>query len=155
MTPKTSRFVAKSESGFTLIELLVVVLIIGILAAIAVPQYFKVVERSKAAEANAWLSSVAGAEESLLARTGNYCTTSSCLTTFDVSVPTSIKYFGIAMGAGSATPDWSATLTRGGNSANTIVPALYGGYKIVYTHSANPPLTCANGGSGDCNDMLP
>ncbi|MGN0022958.1 MAG: type IV pilin protein [Elusimicrobiaceae bacterium] len=52
-----------NKKGFTLIELLVVVLIIGILAAVAMPQYFKAVEKSRATEALSVLGSIAAAEE--------------------------------------------------------------------------------------------
>lgn len=59
--------VIKSQKGFSLVELMVVVAIIGILAAIAVPNYQRFTAKSKQAEAKSNLSAVYSAERAFFA----------------------------------------------------------------------------------------
>ena len=69
-----------SEKGFTLIELLIVVAIIGILAAIAIPQFAKYKEQGYIASMKSDVKSVATAEEAQYAATGTYLDVSSTST---------------------------------------------------------------------------
>ena len=54
----SSQNVLKSNTGFSLVELMIVVAIIGVLAAVAVPQYQRYVDRSRSAEAQSVLGTL-------------------------------------------------------------------------------------------------
>ena len=60
------------SGGFTLIELMIVVAIIGILAAIAIPNFLRFQLKSKTSEGKVNLAAIRTAEESYLAEFGQY-----------------------------------------------------------------------------------
>jgi type IV pilus assembly protein PilE len=62
----------RNKKGFTLIELLVVVVIIAILAAVALPQYQKAVEKSRAVEAFINVKNIYDAEKLYFLSIGEY-----------------------------------------------------------------------------------
>ena len=62
----------KRLSGFTLVELLIVIIIIGILATMAIPQYNKMVERTKWTEAISILGTIRQAGLLYYAQYGDY-----------------------------------------------------------------------------------
>jgi type II secretory pathway pseudopilin PulG len=123
--------------------LAVVIVIIGVLAAFGVPKFLQSVEKSKAAEAFNYLSSLAAAQERYIAQNGIYYNgtvqtigVSGNTDGIDVTMPT-LQYFSGSTTAGTApsctaaagsagTPTWGCSLYRVGGSSS------YGSYIVAW-----------------------
>ena len=106
----------RASSAFTLIELLVVVLIIGILAAIAVPQYQKAVWKTRAAEMLVWAGNAKRVVETYILGNGGFPSNDEDL-----------------LQSGIASIDLVKNLTCEGEGGNRICYNKHYGYRIHCT----------------------
>jgi type IV pilus assembly protein PilA len=105
------------KKGFTLIELLIVVVIIGILAAIAIPKFASTKQKAYTASMKTDLRNLVTAEEAYFSDNTTYAgATASLSTSFHVSAGNAVAF------VSNSGTGWSATAT------NTFVPATASGH---------------------------
>ncbi len=136
--------------AFTLIELLVVVLIIGILASIAVPQYQIAVGKSKFSTIKNMAKSIAEAEESYYLANGKYTENFSDL---DITKPNNISCYLWAVENGQQAVACSTYV----NNIQMRYYQFFGGdYRVCLVYSSNqndvPNKICQQetGKTGSC-----
>ena len=107
--------IKRSMSGFTLVELMVVVAIIGILSAIAIPNFKKYQAKSKTSEAKIRLASLYMAETSALT---DYDTYATCLAAIGFEYDPNGSHF-YAVGFSETNNDQNARIESAGVTACT------------------------------------
>lgn len=112
----------KDEKGFTLIELMIVVAIIGILAAVAIPNFLKYQAKSKQSEARVLLSGIYTSEVAYFAEQNAYGDwdadyTGAGITTNDIGFEPAAtpKYYTVIATAIAAGPPATFTTTATAN----------------------------------------
>jgi prepilin-type N-terminal cleavage/methylation domain-containing protein len=110
------------SKGFTLVEVLIVVIIIGILAAIGIPQFAASIEKAKGGEARAGLGHIQTGEKVYYAENEYY---SNNLSDLDISLTQ--KYWSFSITTPTSTT-YTATATRsGGTRAGQIITIYQSG----------------------------
>jgi type IV pilus assembly protein PilA len=118
---------AESEKGFTLIELLVVILIIGILAAIAIPSFLN--QRSKGNDAEAKSTAVTAAEAFETCATDNNGSYSNCTLAALRSIEPTLNDAGTRLTVSSGANTYTVTVAsnRDGGVASFVLARAAGG----------------------------
>jgi prepilin-type N-terminal cleavage/methylation domain-containing protein len=113
--------ISKNTKGFTLIELMVVIVIIGILAAIAIPKFMDASVKAKVSELPTVLATFEHAELAYLAEKASLSTqTDLSDLVIDASAMSGSKWFGYAYAPGGGT-NCTYTGTAISNMGNLIV----------------------------------
>ena len=134
------------KDGFTLIELLVVVLIIGILAAVALPQYEKAVKKSRLVSAIPTLRAISRAKKMYQLANNEY---SSDLDMLDISVPYTTKTTVGSLSVYQGTP-FKGSLELSGTGDAVIWRSSYGFTVEIYDR-----LAICHGDEALCSSLGP